>query len=374
MIIVRNSEINDLVKKVDEVQFDQFMSARKSNVKIYEDLYSVQFDFSWLEKIEEVLPYLDTIIRKPRKFIMQEEEIVPIEKAKKISLETIRHLAQHTNLIQDVDEDGTITPSSVLNVHKEESFDIYENRFIYSLLHNLKNFIEIRKQVMGAGSVFKLERKISYTGETEFFGEKVKIDLKLQTNEDSSSQSKSGGQLDEKTRLAKIELIINDYFNSLFIRELKGAIPVRSPIRKTNVILKDQNFKKVLELWEFIERYDVTDKNEEQHQKYVDDIYGVEDKMGITFFIDYLISSRMSDPKNIIAKEINPYYVKRLISYFLNNNTNIDEKKFKKLVEKEFLNVKKERDKESKAIQKAFELEIFKYISNRKEIVSMLKK
>ena len=181
-------------------------------------------------------------------------------------------------------------------------------------------------------------------------------------------------QLDEKTRLAKIELIINDYFNSLFIRELKGAIPVRSPIRKTNVILKDQNFKKVLELWEFIERYDVTDKNEEQHQKYVDDIYGVEDKMGITFFIDYLISSRMSDPKNIIAKEINPYYVKRLISYFLNNNTNIDEKKFKKLVEKEFLNVKKERDKESKAIQKAFELETFKYISNRKEIVSMLKK
>lgn len=374
MIIVKNSEINDLIKKVDEVQFDQFMSGKKSNVKIYEDLYSVQFDFSWLEKIEEVLPYLDTIIRKPRKFIMQEEEIVPIEKAKKISLETIRHLAQHTNLIQDVDEDGTITPSSVLNVHKEESFDIYENRFIYSLLNNLKIFIDMRKKVMGDGSVFNLDRKINYFAETELNGETVKIELKLQTNESSGDQNKPSGQLDEKTRLAKIELIINDYFNSLFIRELKGAIPVRSPIRKTNVILKDQNFKKVLELWEFIEKYDVTDKTEEKHQKYVDDEYGIEDKMGITFFLDYLIANRMSDPKNLIAREINPYYIKRLISYFMNNNSNMDEKKFKRLLEKEFKAVKREREQESKKIIKTFESDIKAYLDKRKQIISMLKK
>lgn len=51
---------------------------------------------------------------------MQEEEVVPVEKAKKISQETIKHLAQHTDLIQDVDEDGTITPSKVLNVNKKK--------------------------------------------------------------------------------------------------------------------------------------------------------------------------------------------------------------------------------------------------------------
>jgi hypothetical protein len=232
----------------------------------------------------------------------------------------------------------------------------------------------MRKKIMGAGSVYKLERKISYIGETFYNGENIKIDLKLQTNEDSGNKNKSGGLLDEKTRLGRVELIINDYFSSLFIKELKGAIPVRSPIRKTNVILKDQNFRKVLELWEFIEKYDVTNKKEEQHQKYLEDIYGIEDKLGISFFIDYLISDRMSDPKNIILKEVNPYYIKRLINYFLNNNTNIDEKKFKRLVEQEFKNVKKERIKEANEVFKLYQANIDKYLSNRKLIISSLKK
>lgn len=373
-MLVKNNEIYDLVKKVDQNTFDQFMAPKKSNVKIYEDLHSVKFDFSWLEMIEESLPFLDAIVRKPRKFIMQEEEIVPIEKAKKISLETIRHLAQHTNLIQDVSEDGTITPSSVLNVHKEESFDIYENRFIYSLLVNLKNFIEMRKKVMGAGELFNLDRKIDYKATTEFNGEKVDVDLKIHVNENSSAVEKPTGELSEKERLEKAELIINDYFSSLFIRELRGAIMVRSPIRKTNVILKDQNFKKMLTLWEFIEHYDVTDKQEEKHQKYVDDIYGIEDKLGVSFFLNYFISNSMSDPKNIIGKEINPHYVKRLVSYFLNNHGNMDQKKFIKLVEKEFIDVKNERNKEEKLITKKFNDMIDEYYDNKKEILLLLKK
>jgi hypothetical protein len=371
---VKNNEIFDLVKKVNQSEFDQFMTPKRSSVKIYEDLHSVSFDFSWLEKIEETLPFLDTIIRKPRKFIMQEEEIVPIEKAKKISLETIRHLAQHTNLIQDVDEDGTITPSSVLNVHKEESFDIYENRFIYSLLHNLKNFIDMRKQVMGDGELYTLDRKINYSGETAFNGESVKIDLQIRVNENSAGADKPTGQLSEKERLAKIELIINDYFNSLFIRELKGAIMVRSPIRKTNVILKDQNFKKVLSLWEFLEKYDVTNKDEEKHQQYVDDLYGIEDKMGVTFFLNYHISSLMSDPKNIISKDINVHYIRRLISYFLSNHTKVDEKRFVKILNQEFIKVKHEREKEEKEIMKAFNGMLEKYHINKKDLLLAMKK
>lgn len=371
---MKNNEINNLVKDINLNEFEQFMSNNQSNLKIYEDLHSVQFDFSWLEKIEEVLPYLDEIIRKPRKFIMQEEEIVPIEKAKKISLESIRHLAQHTNLIQDVSDDGTITPSSILNVHKEESFDIYENRFIYSLLHNLKTFIDMRKRVMGSGSLYSLQRRIDYKGETEINGEKIQVDVIFQTNEDGGNKNKVSGQLDEKTRLEKIELIINDYFSSLFIKELKGALPVRSPIRKTNVILKNQNFKKVLELWEFIEKYDVTDKKEEKHQKYIDDVFGIEENFGISFFIDYIIANKMSDPKNIIEKDINIYYIKRLINYFMYSNGNIDEKKFKKLIDQQFKIVKRERERKSKEIIKLYNLDIEKYFNNKKEIITLLKK
>ena len=148
---MNKNELLNLLDDTDSKAIEQFCGSNDSHVVINSSFQSVEYDYSWIDKIEETLVYLDNIIRNPKRFIMQEEEVVPVEKAKKISQETIKHLAQHTDLIQDVDEDGTITPSKVLNVHKEESFDIYENRFIISLLNNLNYFFTLRKQVTASG-------------------------------------------------------------------------------------------------------------------------------------------------------------------------------------------------------------------------------
>lgn len=48
--------------------------------------------------------HIDKVIRNPRVTIEDNEEIVPIALSKKITVESIKHLAQHTNLIQDIDE------------------------------------------------------------------------------------------------------------------------------------------------------------------------------------------------------------------------------------------------------------------------------
>ena len=48
-------------------------------------------------------------------------------------------------MISKVDEKtGDVTPSKILNITKEESFEIYENRFIYTLLLKLKDFVTMR--------------------------------------------------------------------------------------------------------------------------------------------------------------------------------------------------------------------------------------
>src|SRR5690606_36022941 len=57
--------------------------------------------------------------------------------------ESIKHLAQHTNLISNIEGDK-ITPSKILNVFKEESFDTYENRFVNTLINRLYIFINKR--------------------------------------------------------------------------------------------------------------------------------------------------------------------------------------------------------------------------------------
>ena len=118
--------------KSDEF-FDFFMNAMRSgesNVTLYEKYVERDIDLRWVEKIEETIIPLDNIIRNPMRFIKNEEEIVPIELIRSVSTESIRHLAQHTNMIAQVKGDE-VTPSRMLNIIKEESFETYENRFIY---------------------------------------------------------------------------------------------------------------------------------------------------------------------------------------------------------------------------------------------------
>lgn len=43
---------------------------------------------------------------------------------------------------------------------------------------------------------------------------------------------------------------------SSFCQLMKGCSVVRSPIQRTNLIMKDPNYRKCFQLWQFMERYD----------------------------------------------------------------------------------------------------------------------
>ena len=72
--------------------------------------------------------------------VMSHKEVI-VEKIKKVSLETVKHLAQNTQNIQDLDKNGDVVPKKLLNVQKEDTIDLYENRFIYTLVKRLEDFI-----------------------------------------------------------------------------------------------------------------------------------------------------------------------------------------------------------------------------------------
>jgi hypothetical protein len=64
--------------------------------------------------------------------------------------------------------------------------------------------------------------------------------------------------LEKIERIAKIDKIITDFLSSSFAKAMRNSAPVRPPITRTNVILKEPNFKKALTLWQFIETYQAT--------------------------------------------------------------------------------------------------------------------
>ena len=259
------------------------MEGGKHEISLFNRFFEKKIDLKWVEAIEACTVALDTIVRNPRKFIVQEEEIVPIERARKITAESVRHLAQHTSMIARVDGDR-VTPSQILNVFREESFEIYENRFIFTLLRNLRHFIDTRYNVLF--NMEQDEKKSSLSMNSEFRAGNEKISYKLEVSSQavSTMNAETATQGDENaTALARIERIkrvVNGFCSSSFMRDLEHCTPVRPPIMRTNVIQKDPNFRACLNLWQFISSYDevgyeITAKetNEMVNDEYKDDLF-----------------------------------------------------------------------------------------------------
>ncbi|MBE7064919.1 MAG: DUF2357 domain-containing protein [Ruminococcaceae bacterium] len=276
-----------LMKNEDFYQhFINMAQGGKSEVSFMHRFVNKQIDVAWVEAIEECIIPLDTIIRNPRRFIAQEEEIIPIELARKITTDSIKHLAQHTNMIAKV-EDGNVTPNRILNIFKEESFETYENRFIYTLLLNIQYFIDKRLGAMKSGATGENVSSICFKDEFSNGKEKVRYSFELSTVSPAFKMNLSDIHMDTSKmdlfeRVERIRKILFDFQNSALMKSLSGCALVRPPIMRTNVLQKDPNFKKAKELWDFIDTYrgagfniEVTERDEIPDQGYIDDIYDI---------------------------------------------------------------------------------------------------
>ena len=229
-----------------------------NSYSLFNRYFDKKIDLKWVEEIEACIIPLDNIIRVPRKFIVQEEEIVPIERARKITNESIRHLAQHTNMIAKVEGDD-VTPNQILNVFREESYEVYENRFVFTLMQNLVRFIDVRYNVLF--NISDDDNMASLKMESDFTRGREKIQYKLEVSAQSAGSDingEAGPEGENATafqRIERVKRIINEYANSSFMKELRNCVPVRPPIMRTNAIQKNPNFRACLKLWQFIQSY-----------------------------------------------------------------------------------------------------------------------
>jgi signal peptidase I len=361
-------DIVEYINNINKDNANKFIASTSSNITVKRDIDACVSDTSWIDMVEECIPYLDNIIRNPRRFIVQEENIVPIEKAKVVTEESIRHLAQHTSMIQEVQEDGTVIPLKLLNVYREETVDLYENRFIKSLVDNLYTFVNNKLNESDQRSYAKVESTVSYSGLMKKKGEEVEVNLQLKSKKDTEiDASKDGHSLEE--RISHIKDIVSAFRGSTFIKSLKESSPVRSPIRKTNVILKEQNFIKALELWEYLEKNNIKPITSIDKRTEIVKDADIKTKYDLAFFIDNdAIDMNAASNKS----EFNSAIISKLVNDFVFTG-DITEKEFKKLLEKEFKEAKKRKDKATNAIRKTIEDFLNDYNTKKKKIISIIK-
>lgn len=101
----------------------------------------------WIEMVEFTMPYLEKALTKQIKNIVTEEEIIKIELIKKVTVESVKHLSKNVNLADKYNQkSGEVIPKKILNAYKEETFLTYENRFLYTLIKLIEDFIYLREK------------------------------------------------------------------------------------------------------------------------------------------------------------------------------------------------------------------------------------
>ena len=115
-VVDEEEKLNDEEEQMDPT--DKFLNNLSSTLFVKRDYDMKEFNYEWVDKLEDVIPYIDNILRNPKRFIINDEEIVKVELAKRVTVESVIHLSQHTNLIQKIEDNGDVKPSKILNINR----------------------------------------------------------------------------------------------------------------------------------------------------------------------------------------------------------------------------------------------------------------
>ncbi|MBR5926090.1 MAG: DUF2357 domain-containing protein, partial [Firmicutes bacterium] len=260
--------INDLFQKyaysvgpvLEEDRYFQYLyesvaAADNKTIEQKSQVLHKVVDEEWLTVLEESIEALNNIIEKPRRFIARSEELVPVSLAKKITADSVRHLSMNTQFINS-DEEGEINPSKILNVTNEDSYDLYENRFIYHLIQRLVTFIDKRTDVIFWSTADETRNVMTFETTVDDAYEQIeyKVEMKI-TNRQSFAENDSDN-MQVFMRIDRVRRLVMALKNSSFCELMAGCSKVRSPIQRTNLMMKDRDYRTCYALWQFLERYD----------------------------------------------------------------------------------------------------------------------
>ena len=212
-------------------------------------------DEQWLNVVEEGISAIFNIVDKPRRFITTSEEVVPVALAKKITADSVRHLSQNTQYI-NTNAAGEIQPTHILNVTTEESYDLYENRFVYHLIQRLFAFVDKRTDVIFWATGDETCNVMSMESKVDDAYEEISYKVEMTIKNRQSLVENDEDNMDIFKRIDRVRRLSRTLRTSSFCDLMNGCARVRSPIQRTNLMMKDLDYRKCYQLWQFIENYD----------------------------------------------------------------------------------------------------------------------
>ena len=212
-------------------------------------------DEEWLKVVEEGIDSIFNIVDKPRRFITTSEEVVPVALARKITADSVRHLSQNTQFIT-ANAKGEIRPTHILNVTTEETYDLYENRFIYHLIQRLFAFVDKRTDVIFWSTGDETCNVLNMESKVDDAYEEISYKVEMTIRNRQSVVENDTDHMDLFKRIDRVRRLSRVLRTSSFCEIMSGCSAVRSPIQRTNLMMKDPDYRTCYKLWQFMESYD----------------------------------------------------------------------------------------------------------------------
>jgi len=370
-------EIEEVVKK----KKNKFLKSLESNMYFKSVFSGDSLSFEWLDQIEFSCPYIDIIVRNPKLTLIKEERVVNVEKSKKVTVESIKDLSRHTNYISKYDEEKNyVEPSKILNIFNEETYNIYENRFLYTLIKQVESFI-MKKEEELKNFKFNDSKLLEYSATSKTDFEKINIELRI--NSESFSNEKPNPKFDEEIKVAKARIKrIKDYIRSwntsLLFKELERAhiSLVNPPIKKTNILLKNPNFQIGLRLWDYLQKYDMQEKNIIRPDMEQTGKNPLQDFIDHSFLIDYFVLDSISKRKKEQKEKMSKYAIlllteeiQRTIRLLNNMGIDVDDESILNMLAKNLKEQKNEKLIGADDVKKKFKNAMDEYLERMQDVL-----
>ena len=233
-----------------------FLSADADSDKLVVTRAYCTIDEEWVSEIEKGLVFVEKAIKEDRQFILSHGEVIPIEKVKSVSKESVQHLAKHSDLISEYEEGEDIVPDKLYTVERLNDYTVYENRFLYMLLCYLRDFVSLRySQIIEATNKYEAVLTLN----KEFLIGKEKISYTVNLHDVRRDDEYLKEHNDAKDVIDRIMLILKAILSFLAtpLMEYQAKVPmIKPPITKTNVLKMNNNFKGAVALYDYIISYD----------------------------------------------------------------------------------------------------------------------
>ena len=262
----------------------------------------------FIEQIEATIGSLEAIVTEPHKFIKENPLVVEVEKAKRITHHSVKHMAQHTENIASVGRDGSVDPKKVLNMFIEDELKIYENRFIMTLIRRLQTFIELRYKYILEHSDTKNSDVVTMKSEVKIGEVYYEMETKLKIIVPSPDEGHRDANQQLLNRLLTLRKRTIFLTTSRFMQEMAKAAPVTDPVLQTNIMRLNFEYQNAYKLWTFINRYDQLGIEYKFQEKKVDFDEEYIRKLSLYSLSSYLTLN--SEHKVEVTEESKTYYYK----------------------------------------------------------------